>query len=339
MEKALPPAMLDCLKARHEMRNSPTYGVSENFAHTGLQLNFANPTAQVIDLSSQLGVAGGGHTDNQDCPASRSVMTCESCLRPEVHPGVFFILELGIYVVLRNSVSIVFSGRRKHGGTAPIVPPAYPLTSWETRLTVISYPNERILDRLGALCLSPMWEEVRGNIPNSVFASPARVDLGGTIPRDVSHARCTMTVEGRQIMSPETYERWMARELYLIQAISKANYQKFWGELPSIDWPLSPYGEDAAKRPSWEDTFIDAAVFESERCPSMYGFQIYRRDPQLAQTRFNALRMCDIDPCHANDTSLLISEQRTSASCLCWSCLILLRIFRRRPTFGRRFRG
>lgn len=98
-------------------------------------------------LRGDMGISGDAHEDIHDSEMSLSNMTVLSDI-PEsdndergYEPGRFHLIGLGIYVQLHAFQSIYFSGRLRHGGTAPLAPPGEPPCSWACRCVVISYPS------------------------------------------------------------------------------------------------------------------------------------------------------------------------------------------------------
>lgn len=114
-------------------------------------------------LATVMGEFGDAHTDNNDSAASYSVMTVLSDLpaKDGWEPGRFHILPLGVYVTLTPFLLVYFSGRLRHGGTAPVQPPEddEPLPEWAYRLVMIGYPSRRIIE---------------GNVRHALAALPGR---------------------------------------------------------------------------------------------------------------------------------------------------------------------
>lgn len=161
----------DCLRDYHELLNAPSVGCLDNYLWPSWQLNIApaqacdqgrphlvielvllEMTLRIIEesLASALGFSGGAHSDIYDSAAGLSVMAVLSDL-PEGkswEPGRFHILTLGVYVVLQPFLLVFFTGRLRHGGTAPLQPPEDPdpLPPWAYRLTAIGYPSRRIVE-------------------------------------------------------------------------------------------------------------------------------------------------------------------------------------------------
>lgn len=103
-----------------------------------------------------MGFFGGAQVDEDDDPGAYSHMIAHSDLPEGYEPGFFFILELGVFLVLDNYISINFNGRRKHGGTAPLGPAGQRLIKWAYRFVVIAYPPRRIVNGTGRLSLGAL---------------------------------------------------------------------------------------------------------------------------------------------------------------------------------------
>ncbi|TFK48421.1 hypothetical protein OE88DRAFT_1647016 [Heliocybe sulcata] len=117
-------AMLHAPKDRRDLlenigciNNIPPLGHSNNKNYwTGFQVNVSKP---VLDgsgshLKDDLGRAGDAHPDTRDEIGSYSLM---------LYPRVFFLLEFGIFIEMRKSTAIAFSGLRLHGRAPSTAPP------------------------------------------------------------------------------------------------------------------------------------------------------------------------------------------------------------------------
>ena len=83
---------------------------------------------------------------------------------PGWEPGRFHLLTLGVYITLEPFRAMFFTGRLRHGGTAPLQPPGDnqpPIPEWAYRLTAIGYPSRRI---------------VEGDVRHSLAALPHKKD-------------------------------------------------------------------------------------------------------------------------------------------------------------------
>lgn len=163
--------MQESLRDYHELINAPSVGCPDNYLWPSWQLNIA-PAQACADganrclrhcgiitvlilfteesLASALGFFGGAHTDENDAAAGFSCMTVLSDLPDEEgwEPGRFHLLTLGAFVTLEPFLVVFFTGRLRHGGTAPLQPPGdvKPLPPWAYRLTAIGYPSRRIVE-------------------------------------------------------------------------------------------------------------------------------------------------------------------------------------------------
>jgi hypothetical protein len=73
-------------------------------------------------------------------------------------PGFFFILQLGIFIVLDRYTSINFSGQRRHGGTPPLcgTGPNATLYRFAYRFVLIFYPPARMMNGTARYTLGAM---------------------------------------------------------------------------------------------------------------------------------------------------------------------------------------
>ena len=98
-------------------------------------------------LVNDLQFFGDSHTDDYDAAEGYSVLTPFSTLtgRAGEDPGRFHLLSLGFFVILVNLINIFFSGRRPHGGTAPLAPEGEQAPAHALRCIMIGYPSSHIL--------------------------------------------------------------------------------------------------------------------------------------------------------------------------------------------------
>src|SRR5262245_37098255 len=99
-------------------------------------------------LQNSLGPFGGKHIDSKDSPGGVTGMTNLSKLPSFVHPGFFYLLEIGVYWELEEFMTIYFCGLRFHCGSEPTYPDelAGRVPGWATRMTLVSYAPSSILD-------------------------------------------------------------------------------------------------------------------------------------------------------------------------------------------------
>lgn len=217
-DRAISPWLRALLEKRHEAYNCPTIGPTGGIFQTSVQVNIgsAPPPGQFTDNSAHLGVAGAAHDDDNDDNIVPTVMTCTSHLRAGVHPGIFHGLDLGIYVQLDRTTTIVFSGRHRHGGTAPFVPDDMEPCNSDIRMTWISYPNQQTLDRCGSLALASVpYNNPKLDTTSNTLFSPPQLDTGRLDASDsiAPAAKCTFTRQGAYCMDAEPLELFIEREM------------------------------------------------------------------------------------------------------------------------------
>lgn len=173
-EANAPREICDTLSRFSDAINAPHIGVFENYMWPAGQLNIAPAqdgnsctphlsSRQAIyrlitifhkggTLSSSMSVYGCPHTDHCDCPVSFSFMQDISEL-PEGEGwqgGRFHLLALGFYVKLVRWRIIYFSGRLRHGGTAPLAPIGQTAPKHAFRVVLIGYPPQTMIE--GNVC-------------------------------------------------------------------------------------------------------------------------------------------------------------------------------------------
>jgi len=144
-----PDEWIELQKSRWEVNNLPAMGDDCNtgfFSQLQINLAGAEEHESVHGLEKNLGRAGCPHTDCHDCPQSFTSMFAMGNLdKYDIHPGMFFFLELGVYVELQNYRLVQFSGLHLHGGSPPRAAPGKEVPKEATRLVNINYPNDGIL--------------------------------------------------------------------------------------------------------------------------------------------------------------------------------------------------
>ena len=126
---------------------------------TSTQLNIARPERDAHGLlegmlSSSLGDAGISHRDMHDHGPSLTAMFNFGHL-PELHPGYFFLMELGAYTELNKYTLLAFSGLQTHGGSPPrTLSKDSPLAEDAVRLTFIAYPSRGAMEKTEATVLA-----------------------------------------------------------------------------------------------------------------------------------------------------------------------------------------
>lgn len=185
-----PSEIVEHLDINSELLNIPAIGVDQNKYFPAAQLNLApaEPSSSskflllaflqscsqhllsANGLGLSLGGAGVEHFDNADHPAYFTHMVAVSDIPKNYHPGLFYILYPGVYVVLSDFASIIFSGLWKHGGTPPIAPTRARSSELQSamRVTLVTYPSiglvtasqSRVVGAVGANKVVYATEEV-----------------------------------------------------------------------------------------------------------------------------------------------------------------------------------
>ncbi|KAJ3555736.1 hypothetical protein NM688_g2407 [Phlebia brevispora] len=167
--------------------NAPRAGVGENYMWPSYQLNVAPAQHgdSVGSLEGSLEFFGAAHNDKGDCETSYSEMTVVSDLPSDEgwQGGRFNLLALGSYIRLVRWCTVFFSGRLRHGGTAPLAPVGLPAPEHAFRVVLISYPLETVIQgharhALAALpyssdplWLSPEMYNIVSQLPTNVISS------------------------------------------------------------------------------------------------------------------------------------------------------------------------
>jgi hypothetical protein len=168
------------VKAHSSLTNKPATGCPENWAYGTVQINIA-PAIRQKDIGTErgslgreIGEFGLDHFDEGDDVGPVTHMASYQNVPDGYLPGMFFVLQLGVFVCLEEYRGINFSGRRKHGGTAPVCPTDHPmdLRSWAIRFVGIHYPPARIFSASVRASLAAL--------PNNeaFFMAPEMVNTG-----------------------------------------------------------------------------------------------------------------------------------------------------------------
>lgn len=95
-------------------------------------------------MRGQLGFFGGSHANKGDNRARFTNVTCNNDHPPDYDPGNFYLLYLGVFIVMDPLMSINFCGVRFHGGSPPTAPPGQEPVDWAYRFVVVSYPPRKM---------------------------------------------------------------------------------------------------------------------------------------------------------------------------------------------------
>lgn len=79
--------------------------------------------------------------------------------------GIFAYHDFKLFITSPHPSIVFFTGLHMHGGTAPSPPPGQEPLPWAYRLTVISYPNARMMEGSSRIPIVPFrgFDLVRKN--------------------------------------------------------------------------------------------------------------------------------------------------------------------------------
>jgi hypothetical protein len=226
--KKSPQPLQDHLHKLGEVSNIPYIGHPDNNVFPNSQLNIATPvpynagksilsillfayiycTAE-NDLSSSLGTFGGRHIDGLDSAASLTAMTNLSWFPAEIHPGFFYLYELGVCWELVPNSTILFSGLRWHGGCSPTYPVGYQVPADAYRLCLVAYPSSSLVDGGSQIAFAAMPAE-RGELFTLAKEAIARPHHPQWEPR-CQHANYIQ--DGGSLMTPYRHLEFVVRFL------------------------------------------------------------------------------------------------------------------------------
>jgi len=95
------------------------------------------------------------HTDENDDGAGLTAMALLPSVPDDYSMGIFAYHDFKIFMKPTGSSIVFFTGRHRHGGTAPSPPPGVQSKKWAYRLTVICYPNAATIRGTSRLSLHP----------------------------------------------------------------------------------------------------------------------------------------------------------------------------------------
>nr|GAT47143.1 predicted protein [Mycena chlorophos] len=200
------------------LRNVPQYGVAGNYAFGTTQINVAaaqKPNAGKNSLGGDLGFFGNAHIDGQDSEGHFTHMMLDPDMPDDYAPGFFFLLAIGVFVVTKARVSVVFSGLRRHGGTPPLSPAGQAVVHWAVRIAAVTYPPTAQMNGFGRVRLG-VW-------PNgdSLYLTPELVYAGipygnkNGYPPNGNTNRALFNREGIFLMPPDELIEFFVRALML----------------------------------------------------------------------------------------------------------------------------
>ncbi|KAJ6576001.1 hypothetical protein DFH09DRAFT_1078357 [Mycena vulgaris] len=214
--------MVKMVRRRMELVNKPQIGGPDNWAYATAQLNLT-PAQQATEdpeqntpLSKDLDFFGGAHIDRKDAPALYSNMTCNHDIPDDYEPGMFFILQLGVFIELKQYSSINFFGQRRHGGTPPLSPLGTPLYKFAYRFVVIYYPPNRMVNGTARVTLAALPNNEALIIPPEILHTGCsnRTEAGWS--SNPSTTRSSFIQEGLGMMTPVSVLTFVVRYLLLL---------------------------------------------------------------------------------------------------------------------------
>lgn len=189
-------------------------------------------------LKTDMGISGDAHEDTHDSELGFSNMMVLSDIpgsdpekedpeEGEYEPGRLHLIGLGLYTQLFTFRSIYFTGRLRHGGTAPLAPVGKPAQPWAYRCVIITYPSGAYVSGLirQAFATLPFRDEVLYLSPEmtgvscvvyTVILAPILSQHRSQDYRNVSHTdRANMAADGEALMDPVSHFNWFCRALLL----------------------------------------------------------------------------------------------------------------------------
>ena len=177
---------------------------------------------------------GGPHYDKHDGSHSLSSMSTASDLpnEPGWDYGRFHLLGIGAYVELEPFTAIYFSGRLRHGGTAPVAPEGVVPPPWAYRMVIIGYPPRQII--LGkarhAFAALPFSNQ-------TLYISPEMTGISSYVQQDnPSVFEANIANDGPVTMAPLSFVQFMARSILLFALCILRQVLSHWK--PKIDVEL-----------------------------------------------------------------------------------------------------
>ncbi|KAJ7842991.1 hypothetical protein B0H14DRAFT_2586035 [Mycena olivaceomarginata] len=210
-----PEHVCDNLQARSSLLNKAPIGSPDNWAYATGQLNLAaakegaKATHKSARLTNDLGYFGGAHADKKDAKAWYSNMTCNHDIPEDYDPGMFFILQLGVFIRLKCYSSMNFFGHRQHGGTPPLSPNGAP-AKWAYRWVVIMYPPQRMVNGTARVTLAALPNNEALIMPPEVLHTEWDV-----LPFSCHCAKASFIREGLAMIVPASVVTIVVRWLLL----------------------------------------------------------------------------------------------------------------------------
>ncbi|KAJ7718898.1 hypothetical protein B0H16DRAFT_1897435 [Mycena metata] len=227
-----PQPTQDAIKKRSATILKPSMGSDDNWAYSTKQLNLAsckkagNKSSKKAELTGDLGYFGGAHTDENDAEAYLSNMVCNHDIPATYEPGMFFLLQLGVFVRLSQYRSINFFGHRRHGGTPPLCPEGAQLVKWGYHWVAITYPPRTTVNGTSRVTLAALPNNGALIMPPEILHTGCqnRTDAGWSDPP--STKRSTFASAGGDMMEDVSLFRfticWLILFMfYVLQQLPK----------------------------------------------------------------------------------------------------------------------
>jgi hypothetical protein len=165
-QKTAPKDFCDTLEQYGDMLNAPSIGNTLQHFFASVQVNispaatashdckyFSTPLPYMCSLrstattfNSSLGQFAEPHIDKNDAGAALTAMTLLLSVPEGYNAGIFAYHDFKLFISSPDPSIVYFTGLHMHGGTAPSPPPGQESLPWAYRLTIISYPNARMME-------------------------------------------------------------------------------------------------------------------------------------------------------------------------------------------------
>ncbi|KAJ7263340.1 hypothetical protein C8J57DRAFT_1024773, partial [Mycena rebaudengoi] len=160
-----------------------------------------------------LGGFGGSHIDKGDSFGGLSGLIPFSKLEAGIHPGLMFLLSLGVARELHPLQTIYMSGLRPHGGTSPTYNDNITLVETDNmRSLMIAYIPRSIFDGEGISALAAL--------PNQTLLTvgPEMRGVNSTLPENTAWCeQATYAADGHALMDRRSHANYLVRDFYLLQ--------------------------------------------------------------------------------------------------------------------------
>lgn len=210
LKATAPPEWVKLQEDRAAINNLPCIGHDSNVGYLSqVQLNLAGVEKDDSSngLDKNLGKAGCPHYDAHDCPQGYTCMfACSNFDKYNVHPGFFFFLEMGLFVKMVNFTLVFFSGLHFHGGSPPRAAPGENVPADASRVVVVHYPNDPLLNGTVPTVLGLSGSGSRVEILPSARYDPHVTDV-------LQRGPLNFMRDGDAVMSRDAYLTYIPRQI------------------------------------------------------------------------------------------------------------------------------